>query len=62
MHLAEVFEESRPTPVYQRLAARAAELGLEGRTDHSIALELGVTDKTVAKAIRWFLGRVGSSA
>ena len=30
-----------------------------GRSHHSIAVELGVTDKTAAKAIRWFQGRWG---
>ena len=30
-----------------------AALRANGRSDHSIALAFGVTDKTIAKAIRW---------
>ena len=49
-------------PAYQRLAAKAAALRRRGYSDHCIAVEIGVTDKTVAKAVRWFEsgGRVAS--
>ena len=42
-----------PAPAYQRLAAAVADLRLNGWSDHSIAVEFGVTGKTIAKAIRW---------
>ena len=60
--LAELLEEPQPMPVYQRIAARARELRLQGRSDHSIAVEFGVADQTVAKAIRWFDDGSASSA
>jgi len=45
--------ETSERPAYQKIARKAAhlrELGLSGR---AIAVRLGVTDKTAAKAIRW---------
>ena len=54
--LAEELRERRPTPVYQRSAAKAVSLRYRGYSAHAIAVELRVTDKTVAKAIRWFKG------
>lgn len=45
--------EAVPAPAYQRLASAAVALRVKGWSDHSIALEFGVTDKTIAKAIRW---------
>lgn len=38
---------------YQQIGERAAALRRFGLPDSSIARALGVTDKTVAKAIRW---------
>ncbi|MCY3818903.1 MAG: hypothetical protein OXH52_06000 [Gammaproteobacteria bacterium] len=51
--LEEVLRDAVPAPAYQRLAPKAAALRLEGWRDHAIAVEFGVTDKTIAKAIRW---------
>jgi hypothetical protein len=45
--------EASELPAYQRIARKALhlrEFGLRGR---AIAVPLGVTDKTPAKAIRW---------
>ena len=44
-------------PIYQRIAPEAARLRAAGLSDHAICLRFRVTDKTAAKAIRWFLGR-----
>ena len=38
---------------YQAIAAQAALLARLGMTASALARRLGVTDKTVAKAIRW---------
>ena len=46
--------DSVQVPVYQRLAGPAAALRAAGRSDRSIAVEFGVSDKTIAKAVRWF--------
>ena len=43
-------------PAYRRLADRAAAFRVMGWSDHSIAVQLDVTDKTIAKAIRWLRG------
>ena len=51
--------DSAPPPAYQRLAAPAAAFRAIGWSDHSIGVELGVTAKTIAKAIRWLRGRPG---
>ncbi|MEB2344900.1 MAG: hypothetical protein OZ948_09175 [Deltaproteobacteria bacterium] len=40
-------------PVDQAIASKALQLRELGLTDPVIAARLGVTDKTVAKAIRW---------
>lgn len=45
-------------PLYQRMAPEAARLRAAGLSDHAIGLRFRVTDKTAAKAIRWFLGRL----
>ena len=42
-----------PAPAYRRLAETAGALRAEGWSDHAIAVECGVTDKTITKAIRW---------
>ena len=47
----------RARPRYQLIAERAVWLRGLGYPDSLIALCIGVTDKTVAKAIRWFNGR-----
>ena len=51
--LEEFLRDTVPAPVYQRLAFAAAILRAKGWNDHSIAVEFRVTDKTIAKAIRW---------
>jgi len=45
-------ETSEP-PVYQRIARKALQLRDLGLSDRTIAARLGVTDKTVAKAMAW---------
>src|SRR5438093_11417654 len=45
---------------YQQLAARAAALYGLGMSALAIAREIGVSDKTVAKAIRWARGHSDS--
>ena len=49
-------------PPYQRLAGAAAALRASGWSDHAIAVDFGVTDETIAKAIRWLRGRPGLQA
>jgi transposase len=46
--------ETSELPAYQRIARNALHLRELGLSDRAIAARLGVTDKTVAKAIRWF--------
>ena len=46
--LAEILRSAVPGPAYQSLAPAAADLRLKGWSDHSIALEFGVTGKTIA--------------
>ena len=41
-------------PVYQQIAAEAAEMRAGGAPFRAIAEHFGVDDHTVAKAIRWF--------
>jgi hypothetical protein len=43
-------------PVYQRIATKALHLRELGLSDRVIAQRLGVSDKTVGKAIRWLGG------
>ena len=43
-------------PIYQRTAPEAARFCATGLLAHAIGLRFGVTDKTTAKAIRWFVG------
>ena len=45
--------EAAPPPVYQLIAARAKQLSRLGLNKVQVARALGVTDKTVAKAIAW---------
>jgi len=45
--------ETSELPAYQRIAQKALHLRELGLSDRVIALRLRVTDKTVAKAIRW---------
>ena len=44
--------ETSELPAYQRIAPKALHLRELGLSDRVIAMRLGVTDKTVAKAIR----------
>ena len=49
------------TPVYQKIAAGAAEMDADGTRLSLIARHFGVDPKTVMKAIAWFhVGRSGS--
>ena len=45
--------ETLEPPVYQRVARKALHLRELGMSDRAIAGHLGVTDKTIAKAIAW---------
>jgi hypothetical protein len=45
--------ETSAPPAYQQVAKKALHLRELGLSDRTIAGRLGVTDKTVAKAIRW---------
>jgi hypothetical protein len=40
-------------PAYQKIVRKALHLRELGLSDRAIAVRLGVTDKTAAKAIRW---------
>jgi hypothetical protein len=51
-----VLVETAEPSVYQRIAETAMHLRELGLSDRVIAARLGVTDKTVAKAIRWLRG------
>ena len=44
-----------PRPFLQRIAPRAIVLHQLGLSDSAIARRLGVSDKTIAKAIEWRL-------
>ena len=55
--LEEVLLVDALVPLYQRLAALATALRASGLSDHPIAVDFGVTDKTIAKAIRWLRRR-----
>ena len=52
------FRVSVPIPVYQRIAAQAAEMRTSGATFHAIAEHFGVDDHTAADAVRWFHGEL----
>ena len=54
---ARPFRDVTDPPIYRRIASEAAQLRALGLLDHAIGLRFGVTDKTAAKAICWFLGR-----
>jgi hypothetical protein len=47
--------ETAPPPAYQQIAARAKQLSRLGWSNVQIASALGVTDKTVAKALAWWV-------
>ena len=49
---------STPVPVYQRIAAEAAEMRARGVSMHAVAKHFGVDDHTAAKAVRWFHGEL----
>jgi len=46
------------TPVYQRIAAEAAEMQARGARVAVIARHFGVDHHTAAKAVRWFHGEL----
>lgn len=52
--------DTSPPPTYQSVAADALRLSRLGMSHLKIAQTLGVTDKTVTKALRW-LGLVGNA-
>ena len=43
-----------PAPVYQQIAPKPIQLQQLGMSNSAIARRIGITDKTVAKAIAWF--------
>ena len=45
-------------PVYQRIAAEAADMRGAGAAFHAIAEHFGVDDHTAGKAVRWFRGEL----
>ena len=45
-------------PVYQRIAAEAAEMRAGGAAFHAIAKHFGVDDHTAADAVWWFRGEL----
>ena len=45
-------------PLYQRIAAQAAEMRTRGATFHAIAEHFGVDNHTAADAVRWFLREI----
>jgi biotin operon repressor len=49
--------DTEERPVYQRIATKALHLREPGLSDRVIAKRLGLSDKTVGKAIRWLRGR-----
>jgi hypothetical protein len=51
MPLVVTIVDTGSTPVFLRIAAKAAHLRELGMSDRAIARTLGVTDKTVSKAI-----------
>jgi hypothetical protein len=53
--------ETAEPPAYQRIARKALQLRELRLSDRVIAARLGVTDKTVAKGVRWLrpIGRRG---
>ena len=53
--------DTEAPPVYQQIAPKAFQLKQLGMSNSAIARRLGVTDRTVAKAIAW-LGRAGHRA
>ena len=58
--LEAALRDTVPAPAYQRLGRAAAALRAKGGSDHSAAVEFGVSDKTIAKAICWFGSRLRS--
>jgi hypothetical protein len=48
-----VLLEAEPLPTYQRIASRAFQLDKLGLSHRRIAGMLGVTGKTVTKAVSW---------
>jgi len=48
-----VLVETSELPAYQKIARKALHLRELGLSDRAIAVRLGATDKTAAKAIRW---------
>jgi len=51
--IAVALVETLPAPRYQQIATEAARLSQLGFSRGRIAASLSVTDKTVAKALRW---------
>ena len=51
--------ETKPPAAYQRIASRAYQLDRLGLSHRRIAEKLGVTGKTVTKAVWWHESMVG---
>jgi DNA-binding NarL/FixJ family response regulator len=49
--------EASPPLTYQRIAEKAIHLNQLGLSNEAIARHLGVDGKTVAKAVRWGMGK-----
>ena len=45
--------DTEPPPIYQRISQQAAQLQALGLSLSCIARQLGVNDKTAAKAVQW---------
>jgi hypothetical protein len=59
LHFEVALVETLEPPVYQRIALKALHLRELGLSDRAIAGRLGVTDKTIAKAIGWVQSPLG---
>ncbi|MGI8460591.1 MAG: hypothetical protein ACR2OC_02990 [Solirubrobacterales bacterium] len=49
--------DAAPPPIYQQIAEKAQHLRELGMSNRSIGRALAINDKTVAKALKWELGR-----
>jgi hypothetical protein len=54
--------DTAPPPLYQRVAGQARQLEDLGLSRRRIAQKLGVTDKTIARAIAWYRSVMGGAA
>jgi len=54
VHFEAEILDTGAAPIYQQIAPKAFQLKQLGMSVSAIARSLGVTDKTVAKAVAWF--------